>query len=192
MRITSSGNVGIGENNPTNKLQVQGSVLMDGDFINQQTLGVHSGSTQNIAFTNGVLTPLTNTTVSITITDGNGVNNSAVFLSGFVRVFGGTLTGSASSMGGYFIVLQRDTDPTFPAPTNLTYTSGACFISTPNGAAASALTFGGGGHVSYLETGLTSGTTYYYRLAFFSNGISLTGGNYQIYQRHLNVLQIKQ
>jgi len=192
VRVTSGGNVGIGESSPTNKLQVQGSVLFEGDFVNQQALGVHGSAPQNISYISGVLTPINDTNVSITVTDGSGVNNSAVFISGFARVFGGTLTGSASSMGAYFIVLQRDTDPTFATPVNVTYTAGSCFLSTPDGASAAAIGYGGGGHVSYMETGLTAGTTYYYRLVFFSNGVSITGGNYQVWERDLNVLQIKQ
>lgn len=192
MVVSATGNVGIGEPNPSNTLEVAGSVLIDGDLVNQQTLGAHSGTIQNIPFTNSVLTPLTGTTVAITITDGSGVNNSAVFISGFARVFGGALSGNSSSLGGYFVVLQRSTDPSFTTVTNLTYTAGSCFISTPNGALSASIPYGGGGHVSYLETGLTAGTTYYYRLTFFTNGIGITGGNYQVYQRDLNVLQIKQ
>ncbi|MDC7993970.1 hypothetical protein [Altibacter sp. HG106] len=190
-RITASGNVGIGENNPTNKLQVDGSILFEGDFINQEVLGVHNATTQSIPFTNGVLTPLTGTTVSITIPDGSGVDHSSLLLTGFARVFGGNLNGTSNSLGGYFIILQRDTDPLFSGPVNLTYTSGICYIETPNGATSASIGFGGGGHISFVDSSLTAGTTYYYRLTFFTNGVGITNGNYQVFQRDLNLLQIK-
>jgi len=192
MRITSGGNVGIGENNPMNKLQVQGSFLLEGDFINQQTLGAHSGTFQSVPFTNLNFNPLTGTTVSIMVTDGNGVNNSAVFISGFARVFGGNLTGNNSSYGGYFLVLERADNPSFTGAAILTYTAGICYLETPNGATSSALAFGGGGHISYLDTGLTAGNIYYYRLTLVPNSSGITGGTFDVYQRDLNVLQIKQ
>ncbi|MDC7996553.1 hypothetical protein [Gilvibacter sediminis] len=192
MVVDANGNVGIGEANPSNTLDVAGSILFDGDFVNQQALAVHGDAVQNVPFTNSQFTPLTGTTVSITITDGSGVNNSAVFISGFARVFGGSLNGTNSSVGGYFMVLQRDTDPSFATAVNLTYTAGVCYLETPNGLTSAAVPFGGGGHISYLETGLTAGTTYYYRLNFYTNGVGITSGTYDIYQRDLNVIQIKQ
>lgn len=191
MRVESGGDVGIGTNNPAHTLHVQGDVLFDGDFINQQMIGSHSGTIQNCPYNNGVFNALTGTTTSITITDGNGVNNSAVFISGFARVFGGNLNGSNSSLGGYFLILQRDTDPLFSAPANLTYTSGTCYIETPNGGVSAAIGFGGGGHISYMDSGLTAGTTYYYRLVLYPNGVGINSGTYDVYQRDLNVLQIK-
>ena len=190
VRIKSSGEVGIGTNDPTNTLQVQGDVLFQGDFINQDMVGVSNGTVQSVPFTNAVIVPITNTVASITITDGSGVNNSGVFISGFARVFGGNLVGAASSLGGYFIILQRDTNPTFTAPVNLTYTSGNCYIRTPNGATSVAISFGGGGHISYVDSALGVGT-YYYRLCFYANGVAITSGTYDIYQRTLNILQLK-
>ena len=191
MRVESGGDVGIGINNPAHTLHVQGDILFDGDFVNQEALGVHASATQSVPFTNGVFNPLTGTTTSIFITDGNGVNNSAVFISGFARVFGGNLNGSSSSLGGYFMILQRDTNPAFTAPINLTYTSGSCYIKTPNGLSTAAIGYGGGGHVSYMDSGLTAGVTYYYRLAIYPNGVGITSGTYDVYQRDLSVLQIK-
>lgn len=191
VRIQSGGNVGIGNNNPANRLDVSGSFRVQGDFINQQMLGTHNGTVQNVPFTNLAFNPLIGTNTSITITDGNGVNNSAVLITGFARVFGGNLSGSASALGGYFMVLERDTNPGFPASTLLTYTSGSCFISTPNGVTASAIGFGGGGHISYLDSSLVAGTTYYYRLTLVPNGVGITGGTYDVYQRDLVVMQIK-
>jgi hypothetical protein len=191
MRIKTNGNIGINNNNPTHKLDLAGDFRIDGDFINQQILGTHSGITQIVPFTNAVFTPLSNTTNSITITDGNGVDNSAVFISGFARVFGGNLSGTNSSIGGYFIILQRDVNPTFPTATNLTYTSGTCYLRTPNGASSASLPFGGGGHISYLDNSLEAGQTYYYRLAIYPIGIGITSGTYDIYQRDLIVMQLK-
>lgn len=182
--------MGIGTNNPTHTLEVQGDILFNGDFINQDMIGVHSATIQNIPFTNGIMTPLTGTTNSISIVDGNGVNNSAVFISAYARVFGGALTGGNSSMGGYFIILQRDTNPAFTAPTILTYTSGICYLETPNGTGSASIGFGGGGHISYIDSALAPGT-YYYRLAFYPNGVSITAGTYDIYQRDVNIIQIK-
>ncbi|MEQ8554422.1 MAG: hypothetical protein RIC06_01015 [Cyclobacteriaceae bacterium] len=190
MMIDNNGEVGIGNSAPDANLHVTGSILMEGDFINQEVVGAHSGTFQSIPFNNGVFNPLTGTTVSITITDGSGVNNSAVFLSGFARIFGGNLTGSNSSLGGFFLILQRDTDPAFSSSVILTYTAGSCYIETPNGASSQILTFGDGPHVSYVDSGLNPGT-YYYRLVLYPNSIGITNGSFDVYQRDLNLLQIK-
>lgn len=191
MRIESGGNVGINTNNPAYTLDLTGSFRMSGDFINQQILGTHSGTVQSVPFTNLAFTPLTGTVNSITITDGNGVNNSAVFISGFARVFGGNLNGSSSSIGGYFMVLERATDPAFTTATILTYSSDICYIRTPNGTGSAAIGFGGGGHLSYLDANLTAGVTYYYRLTIVPNSVGITGGTFEVYQRDLIVMQLK-
>lgn len=190
VRVLSDGKVGIGTPTPVHTLQVQGDVRFVGDFVNQEALGANSATIQNVPFTNGVFTPLTGTTVSITVVDGNGVNNSAVFISGFARTFCGTLNGAASSMGGYFMILQRDVSAAFAAPVNLTYTSGDCYIKTPNGLSTAAIGYGGGGHISYLDNALAPGT-YYYRLVLYPNGVGITSGTYDIYQRSLSVLELK-
>lgn len=184
--------VGIGTTNPdpSTVLHVVGDVLFDGNFINQEVIGSHSGTIQNVPFNNGVFNPLTGTDTSVTITDGSGVNNSAVFISGFARVFGGNLIGNNSSLGGYFLILQRDTTPAFTSAVNLTYTSGTCYIETPNGAVSAAIGYGGGGHVSYIDDALAVGT-YYYRLVIYPNGVGIIGGTYDVYQRDLNILQVK-
>lgn len=191
VRIDNTGNVGIGQNNPTNSLEVNGSILFNGDFVNQQALGVHSDTQQQVPYVSSVYTPLAGTTVSITVTDGSGINNSAVFITGFARVFGGNLSGYNNSMGSYFIILQRSTYPTFAAPTNLTYTSGTCYMKIPTATGSSTYPYGGGGHLSYLDSGLMAGQTYYYRLVIYPIGPGLTSGTYDIYQRDLIVLQIK-
>lgn len=190
MRVEAGGDVGIGIANPEHTLHVQGDIRFEGDFINQEAVGTHGSTTQAVPFNNGVFNPLTGTTTTITITDGNGVDNSAVFISGFARVFGGNLNGSSSSLGGYFMILQRDTNPAFTAPVNLTYTSGTCYIKTPNGVSSAAIGFGGGGHISYLDSALPIGT-YYYRLVLYPNGVGITSGTYDVYQRDLSVIQIK-
>ncbi len=190
VRVEAGGDVGIGTNNPNHSLHLVGDARIEGDFVNQELIGVHSGTTQSIPFTNGVITPINNTVTSITIVDGNGVNNSGVFISGFARVFGGSLNGSNSSLGGYFMILQRDVTPAFTAPVNLTYTSGTCYIETPNGAVSASIGYGGGGHVSYTDNNLAPGT-YYYRLAFYPNGVGINAGTYDIYQRDLSIIQIK-
>lgn len=184
------GNTGIGTAAPAHRLHVVGDVRFEGNFVNQEITGVHANAVQNIPFTNGVFNPLTGTVTSITITDGSGVNNSGVLITGFARVFGGTLNGASSSMGGYFMILQRATDVAFTAPTNLTYTSGECYLKTPNGLGSAAIGYGGGGHVSFVDLGLAPGT-YYYRLVLYPNGISITSGTYDVYERDLNVIQIK-
>lgn len=191
MRIDATGNVGIGTNNPANTLQVQGSVLFEGDFINQDAVGASAGTVQNVTFTNGTFNPLTGTNISITIVDGFGVNNSAVLVTGFARTFGGNLGSFGNSaLGGYFLILERDTNPAFPTPIIVTYTSGTCYIKTPNGAGSAAIGYGGGGHISYLESGLAPGT-YYYRLVFYPNGVGINSGTYDIYQRSLSAIEIK-
>ncbi|MDX1461466.1 MAG: hypothetical protein R3359_00300 [Marinirhabdus sp.] len=191
MRIESAGDVGIGITNPEHTLDIQGDFRIQGDFINQQILGTHSGTIQQVPFSNGIITPLTGTTNSITITDGNGVANSSVFITGFARVFGGNLNGSVSSFGTYFIILQRSTDPSFSTVVNLTYTGGSCYIETPNGASSASIGFNGGGHISYLDDNLMGGVTYYYRLSFFATGVGINSGTYDIYQRDLIVMQLK-
>lgn len=190
VRVESAGNVGIGTNNPNHTLHVMGDVRFEGDFINQEIVGSHANAVQNVPFTNGVFNPINGTSTSITITDGNGVNNSGVFLSGFARVFGGTLNGGNSSMGGYFLLLQRANNAAFTGAVNLTYTSGICYLETPNGAVSAAIGFGGGGHVSYVDNALAPGT-YYYRLVLYPNGVGITTGTYDIYERDLNVIQVK-
>jgi hypothetical protein len=191
MRVESAGDVGIGTNNPAHQLHVLGDVRFEGDFINQEVVGSHNATIQQVPFTNGTFNPLTGTVTTITIQDGNGVNNSAVFISGFARIFGGSLGGTNSSLGGYFLILQRDTDPAFSAPANLTYTSGTCYIETPNGGVSASIGYGGGGHISYVDDNLTAGTTYYYRLVLYPNGVGINSGTYDVYQRDLNVIQIK-
>jgi hypothetical protein len=185
------GNTGIGTATPAHRLHVVGDVRFQGDFINQEINGAHSGTTQAVPFTNLQFTPLTGTTVSITPQDGNGVNNSGVLITGFARVFGGNLDGASSSLGGYFMVLERDTDPTFSGATIMTYTSGSCYLETPNGFVSAAIGYGGGGHISYVDNGLTAGTTYYYRLTIVPNSVGVNSGTFDVYQRDLNILQIK-
>ncbi|MCB9235779.1 MAG: hypothetical protein H6581_29295 [Bacteroidia bacterium] len=185
------GNTGIGTSAPAHRLHVVGDVRIEGDFVNQDLIGIHVSAVQNIPFTNGVINPITGTVVSITPQVGNGVNHSGVLITGFARVFGGTLSGGSSSMGGYFMILQRSTDPGFATVTNLTYTSGTCYIKTPNGAGSAAIGFGDGGHVSYVDNSLTQGTTYYYRLALYPNGVAITSGTYDVYERDLAIVQLK-
>jgi hypothetical protein len=191
MRIESGGNVGISNNNPAYTLDVAGSFRIDGDFINQQIIGTHSGTVQNVPFTNGVFNPLSGTLNSITITDGNGVNNSAVFISGFARIFGSSLSaGTGTGNGGYFLILERDTNPAFTTSTYLTYTAGICYLKTATGGGFSTA-FGGGGHISYLDSGLTAGVTYYYRLTLYPNSVNVISGTFDVYQRDLTVMQLK-
>ena len=173
------GNVGIGTATPGYRLHVVGDVRFEGDFINQEVAGVHANAVQNVPFTNGVFNPINGSVVSITIPDGNGVNNSGLLVTGFARIF------------GYFVILQRDVSPAFAAPTNLTYTSGSCYLKTPNGLSTAAIGFGGGGAVSFVDNALTAGTTYYYRLVLYPNGVGITSGTYDVYERDLAVIQIK-
>ncbi|MBL0146487.1 MAG: hypothetical protein IPP48_12845 [Chitinophagaceae bacterium] len=190
MRIDSIGKIGIGTATPTDKLHVQGSIRFQGDFVNQDAIGTHSSLLQSIPFTNGVINPLNGTVNSITISDGSGIANSAVFISGFVRVYGGNLDGSSSSMGVYYLTLQRDNTAAFLAPTNLTYTSGSCYLETPNGAGSAVLGYSNGSHISYLDSNLPAGT-YYYRFIINPNGVGITSGTYDVYERDLTLLQIK-
>lgn len=191
MRVAANGNVGIGTNTPAHKLHLVGNARFEGDFINQEMTGVHANAVQNVPYNNGVFNPINGSVASITIQDGNGVNNSGVFISGFARIFGGNLNGANSSMGGYFLILQRDVNPAFPAPVNLTYTSGSCYIETPNGVVSAAIGYGGGGHVSYTDLNLVAGVTYYYRLVLYPNGVGINSGTYDVYERDLSIIQIK-
>ena len=187
-------NVGINNINPEYTLDLAGDFRMNGDFINQQILGTHSGMpSQLVPIANSVFNPLTGTVNAITLAAGNGVNDSAVFITGFARVFGGSLVGADTSMGGYFLALERATDAGFTDVTVLTYTSGLCYIETPSGGSSSApLAFGGGGHISYLDSGLTAGTSYYYRLTLVPNSIGLSSGNFEVFERDLIIMQLKQ
>jgi hypothetical protein len=185
------GSTGIGTAAPAHTLHVVGDVRFAGNFVNQEIAGIHANAVQNVPFTNGVFNPITGSVVSINCPDGSGANNSGVLITGFARIFGGALNGTNSSMGGYFLILQRDTDPGFSAPVNLTYTSGICYLETPNGVVSAAIGFGGGGHVSYADLGLTAGTTYYYRLVLYPNGVGINTGTYDVYERDLVVVQIK-
>lgn len=185
------GNTGIGTASPAHRLHVVGDVRFQGNFINQELTGAHASAILAIPFTNGVFNPLTGTETSITIQDGNGINNSGVLITGFARVFGGNLNGSNSSLGGYFLILERDVTPAFAAPSILTYTSGACYIETPNGAVSAAVGYGGGGHISYVDNALVAGTTYYYRLTLYPNSVGVNTGTFDVYQRDLAIIQIK-
>lgn len=190
IRVLANQDVGIGTATPAHTLHVEGDARIFGDFVNQEATGAATGVVQSVPYTNAVYNPIAGTTVPITIVDGFGVNNSAVFISGFARVHSGGLNGASSSMGGYFVILQRDVNAAFPAPVNLTYTSGTCYIKTPNGAGTAAIGYGGGGHVSFLDAALAPGT-YYYRLVLYPNGVGITSGTYNIHERSLSVLQIK-
>lgn len=185
------GRTGIGTATPAHQLHVIGDVRFQGDFINQDLVGAHSGTSQAVPFTNLAFTPLTGTTVSITVPDGSGVNHSGVLITGFARVFGGNLVGASSSIGGYFLVLERATDAAFTTAAIMTYTSGACYIETPNGFVSASIGYGGGGHVSYVDNGLTAGTTYYYRLTLVPNSVGISGGTFDVFQRDLALVQIK-
>lgn len=185
------GNTGIGTATPAHRLHVVGDVRFQGDFVNQDLVGAHSGTVQAVPFTNLAFTPLTGTTVSITPQDGNGVNNSGVLITGFARIFGGNLVGNNSSLGGYFMVLERATDPGFTTAAIMTYTSGTCYIETPNSTVSAAIGYSGGGHISYVDNALTAGTTYYYRLTLVPNSVGITGGTFDVYQRDLAIVQIK-
>ncbi len=185
------GSTGIGTASPAHRLHVVGDVRFEGDFINQEVAGAHASAVINIPFANGVFHPLTGTETSITIQDGNGVNNSGVLVTGFARVFGGSLNGSNSSLGGYFLILERDVTPAFTGATILTYTSGACYLETPNGAVSAAIGYGGGGHISYVDNALAAGTTYYYRLTLYPNSVGVNSGTFDVFQRDLAVIQIK-
>ena len=184
------GNVGIGTASPGYRLHVMGNVRFQGDFINQEMVRAHQTGVQSVPYTNLSFNPLNGTTVSIT-PEGNGVNHSGVLVTGFARVFGGTLNGASSSLGGYFMVLERDTDPAFSAPSIMTYTSGACYIKTPNGLGSAAIGYGGGGAISYVDLNLTGGTTYYYRLTLVPNSVGVNSGTFDVYQRDLNIVQLK-
>ena len=191
-RRNAINNVGINNINPEYSLDLAGDFRMNGDFINQQILGTHSGTKQLVPFTNLVYTPLTGTVNTISIAEGNGVNDSAVFITGFARVFGGNLVGGNSSFGSYFLVLERANNPGFTNAIVLTYTSGICYLRTPNGSSSAAIAFGGGGHISYLDSGLTAGSSYYYRLTLVPNSFGLNSGNFEVYQRDLIIMQLKQ
>jgi len=191
------GNTGIGTSAPAHRLHVVGDVRFVGDFINQEITGsnvttFYGGPVHQIPY-NATYYPIDGTTVSITIPDGNGVNHSGVFISGFARIVNNTNMTGGQALAGYFLILVRAEDAAFTVnKTILTYSSGICALRFPNGLGGSTTTgFNMGSSVSYVDLNLTAGMTYYYRLELYGNHINVNGGTLDVYERNLSVLQIK-
>ncbi|MBX3101292.1 MAG: hypothetical protein KF690_02150 [Bacteroidetes bacterium] len=181
--------LGVGTDAPAHTAHIVGDVRMEGDFVNQEVATNSSDVAQSVACTAccGTWVPINNTTISVTIPDGNGVNNSGVFVSGFMRCFYASGFSSNPGIGGAFLALERAEDPSFT--TNyalLNYTAvvaGMRFGTVTAG-------FGTGGAISHTDLNLVAGQTYYYRLAFISNCVG-GAGNFEINNRSLSLLQIK-
>ncbi|MCS7028965.1 MAG: hypothetical protein NZ519_09385 [Bacteroidia bacterium] len=185
------GNTGIGTATPAHRLHVVGSVRFEGDFINQEIQGSTANAIQAIPY-NAVAAPILGTTVSITIHDGNGVNNSGVLVTGFARIVNNTTFTGTLSLAGYFLVLRRAEDPTFTVGSTIcTYSSGICALRFPNGLSSATLGFNMGTSLTYADMNLTAGTTYYYRLELYGNCVGTNGGTLDVYERNLSLVQIK-
>ncbi len=190
------GNTGIGTSAPAHRFHVVGDVRFVGDFINQEVTGsnvttFYGGPAHQIPY-NATYYPINGTTVSITIPDGNGVDHSGVFISGFARIVNNTTMTGNQALAGYFLILVRAEDPAFTVnKTVLTYSSGICALRFPNGLGNTTTGFNMGSSVSYVDLNLTAGMTYYYRLELYGNHINVTGGTLDVHERNLSVLQIK-
>ena len=148
--------------------------------------GTHAATVQNVPFTNLVFTPIDDMLRSIDVTS----TSERFLILGSARLFGGSLSGASSSIGGYFLILERSTTVGFESAEILTYMAGNCYIETPDDLNSASIGFSNGTTVHYVDQDLTPGT-YYYRLVFVPNGVGITGGSYTIYQRDLNILEVK-
>lgn len=185
------GNTGIGTSAPAHRLHVVGDVRFVGDFVNQEITGSNAASVHQIPY-NAQYSPIDGTTVSITIPDGNGVDHSGVFISGFARIVNNTTMTGNHALAGYFLILVRAEDPAFTVnKTVLTYSSGICALRFPAGLGSATSGFNMGTSLSYVDLNLTAGMTYYYRLELYGNYFGVNGGTLDVYERNLSVLQIK-
>lgn len=172
-----------------------GDVRFVGDFVNQEITGVNvtfPSAPDQIAY-NATYAPIPNTTVSITIPDGSGPDHSGVFITGFARIVNNTTMTGTQALAGYFLILVRAEDAAFTVGrTVLTYGSGICALRFPSGWLGSTTSsFNMSTSVSYVDLGLASGKTYYYRLELYGNSFGVNGGTFDVYERNLSVLQIK-
>lgn len=189
--VIIQGNTGIGTATPAHRLHVLGDVRFQGDFINQEIQGSTANAIQNIAY-NAVAVPINGTTISVTIQDGNGINNSGVLVTGFARIVNATTFTGSLSLAGYFLVLRRAEDPGFTVGSTIcTYGSGICGLRFPNGLASGTLGFNTSATVTYADMNLTAGITYYYRLELYGNCVGTNGGTLDVYERNLSLVQIK-
>lgn len=185
------GRTGIGTSSPAHQLHVVGDVRFEGDFINQEITGVNPDAVQNIPY-NATGVPIAGTTVSITISDGNGVNHSGVLITGFARIVNATTMTGNHALAGYFLVLRRAEDAAFTVnPVLLTYGSGICALRFPSGLGSTTSSFNMSTSISYVDLNLSPGVTYYYRLELYGNHFGVNGGTLDVYERNLSILQIK-
>ncbi|MCS7077907.1 MAG: hypothetical protein NZ455_14445 [Bacteroidia bacterium] len=185
------GNTGIGTATPAHRLHVLGDIRFEGDFINQEVQGGTSSVIQAIPF-NAVAAPITGTTISVTIQDGSGVNNSGVLVTGFARIVNNTTFTGTLSLAGYFLVLRRAEDPGFTIGSTIcTYGSGICGLRFPNGVSSGTLSFNTSVSVTHADMSLSTGITYYYRLELYGNCVGTSGGTLDVYERNLSLVQIK-
>ncbi len=189
--VIIEGNTGIGTATPAHRLHVVGDVRFVGDFINQEIQGSTANTVQAIAY-NASAVPINGTTISVTIQDGNGINNSGVLVTGFARIVNNTTFTGSLSLAGYFLVLRRAEDPGFTVGSTIcTYGSGICGLRFPNGLGSGTLGFNTSASVTYADMNLTAGITYYYRLELYGNCVGTNGGTLDVYERNLSLVQIK-
>lgn len=185
------GNTGIGTSTPAHRFHVVGDMRVQGDFVNQEVAGATSGVIQAVAY-NGAAVPVTGSVISVTISDGNGVNNSGVLVTGFARIVNNTTFTGTLSLAGYFLALRRAEDIAFTVnPTLCTYGAGICGLRFPNGLASGTLGFNTSATVTYADMNLNAGITYYYRLELFGNCVGTNGGTLDVYEKNLSLVQIK-
>lgn len=177
------------KSNNTERIRLlnDGQIDITGDLINQEMVGTHLNPTtvwtyppitfngQNVTYTQINAGTQIYGATSITISDGSGVQNSAVFVSGNFIVESHLQNGSYDPK--VTIELQRSTVSNFTtytvldkATVSISYTN---FITVP---------------FSYVDANLSTGT-YYYR--YFLTSTDATSGDVNIDDIDLNILQLK-
>lgn len=211
MRIDAAGNVGIGgATAPAHRLDVQGSVRIDGDFVNQSLSGAFVdlplGSRQQIGCSLGgsgtasigdVSTNTAGTTplvASVTIPAGIPAGNQGVLINAYVSAQPNpaiTFTGAGGLVGYFYQIVRAENaalttnrillDPTSDALIGLRHSA------TSNWPSATSITF--------VDNTVVAGTTYFYGISMNINALNLSifnTGCIEIISSAINATMIKQ